>query len=186
MLRCLCVLRSLWTHGEVEALGLLLIGPSLADVGLAHVGVGRGRLHRLCGLAVLEGLGHVEVLHCEHVMEGLHGCIQSLLHLTHKTKNYSEEKPQEFSQCLCFSYTFVPCFFQIFPVSQIIQRRHAASSQRFDWHAVNNRVISFLAWSSPTWKINYVSSTWDRQEGSVSFYKPQQTHSGAFTHTADI
>lgn len=83
-----------WTHSEVEALGLLLIGPPLADVGLAHVGVRRGRLDRLGGLAVLEGLGHVKVLHRQHVLEGLHRRIQSLLHLhadkRRKKKIYSE------------------------------------------------------------------------------------------------
>lgn len=68
----------------------MLIGPPLADVGLAHVGVRRGRLDRLGGLAVLEGLGHVKVLHRQHVLEGLHRRIQSLLHLhTDKRNNKS-------------------------------------------------------------------------------------------------
>lgn len=70
------------THGEVESFRLLLIGSSLADVGFAHVGVGGGRFHGLGGLAVLEGLGNVKVFHGEHVLEGLHGCVKCLPHLT--------------------------------------------------------------------------------------------------------
>lgn len=81
MPQCLCVPIGQRTHSEVEALGLLLIGSSLTDVCLAHVGVRGGRFDRLRRLAVLEGLGHVKVLHCEHVLEGLHGCIKSLPHL---------------------------------------------------------------------------------------------------------
>lgn len=75
------------THSEVEALSLLLIGSSLTDVCLAHVGVRGSRFDRLCGLAVLEGLGHIKVLHCEHVLKRLHGCIKGLPHLTHATDN---------------------------------------------------------------------------------------------------
>lgn len=56
MKQCLCALICLRTHSEVEALSLLLIGSSLSDVGLAHVGVRGSRFDRLCGLAVLEGL----------------------------------------------------------------------------------------------------------------------------------
>lgn len=56
------------THGEVEALGLLLIGSSLSDVRLAHVGVRGSRLDRLRGLAVLEGLRNIEVFHGQHVL----------------------------------------------------------------------------------------------------------------------
>lgn len=44
------------TYSKVEALSLLLIGTSLNNVCLAHVGVGGSRFDRLCGLAVLEGL----------------------------------------------------------------------------------------------------------------------------------
>lgn len=56
MLQHLHGLISLKTHSEVEALCLLLIGSSLCDVCLAHVGVRGSRFNRLCGLAVLEGL----------------------------------------------------------------------------------------------------------------------------------
>lgn len=41
------------------------------------------------------------------------------------------------------------------------------SAQHFDWHTANNRVISFLASSIVTWKINYVPSMCGRQEGSA-------------------
>lgn len=75
--------RCVGTHGEVEAFRLLLIGSSLADVCLAHVGVGGGGFHRLGGLAVLESLGNVKVLHGEHVLKGLHGRVKRLPHLTH-------------------------------------------------------------------------------------------------------
>ena len=73
------------SHREVEALRLLLVGAPLGHVGLAHGRVGGGRLHRLGGLAVLEGLGHVEVLHRQHVLQGLHGGVQSLPHLGDRT-----------------------------------------------------------------------------------------------------
>ena len=69
------------THSEVEALGLLLIGSSPSNIDFAHVGVGRGRLDRLSGLAVLESLRHIKVLHRQHVLQCLHGGIQSLPHL---------------------------------------------------------------------------------------------------------
>lgn len=95
MLQCLCVLICLRTHSEVEALGLLLIGSSLTDVCLAHVGVRGSRFDRLCGLAVLEGLGHIKVLHCEHVLKGLHGCIESLPHLAHRAdERYFTQYPR--------------------------------------------------------------------------------------------
>ena len=41
------------------------------------------------------------------------------------------------------------------------------SAQHFDWHTANNGVISFLAWSIVTWKINYVPSMCGRQAGST-------------------
>ena len=68
-------------HREVEALCLLLVGAPLSHVRLAHGGVGGGGLDRLGGLAVLERLGHVEVLHRQHVLQRLHGGVQSLPHL---------------------------------------------------------------------------------------------------------
>lgn len=70
------------TYSKVEALSFLLIGSPFRDVGLAHVGVGRSRFDRLGGLAVLEGLRNIKVLHGEHILKGLHGGVKSLLHLT--------------------------------------------------------------------------------------------------------
>lgn len=81
---CVCVR----THGEVETFRLLLIGSSLTDVCLAHVGVGGGWFHWLGGLAMLEGLGNVKVFHSEHVLKGLHGCVKRLPNLTH-TKTHT-------------------------------------------------------------------------------------------------
>lgn len=83
MMPCLCALICPRTHSEVEALSLVLIGSSLHNVCLAHVGVRGSRFDRLSGLAVREGLRHIKVLHCEHVLKGLHGGVQSLPHLTH-------------------------------------------------------------------------------------------------------
>lgn len=109
-----------WTHSEVEALGLLLIGPPLADVGLAHVGVRRGRLDRLGGLAVLEGLRHVKVLHSQHVLEGLHRRIQSLLHL------HTDKRKKKSTVNLFFWGIFeTSCFISSSSKSSLSQKRAA-------------------------------------------------------------
>lgn len=77
------------THSEVEALGLLLIGSSPSNVDFAHVGVGRGRLDRLSGLAVLESLRHIKVLDRKHVLQRLHGGIQGLSYLRNTKREES-------------------------------------------------------------------------------------------------
>ena len=69
------------TYRKIEHFCLLLVGSPLGDVDLAHVGLGGGRLHRLRGPAVLEGVRDVKVLHGQHVLQGLHGGIQSFSNL---------------------------------------------------------------------------------------------------------
>lgn len=69
------------THWEVEYFRLLLVGPPLGYIHLAHVGLRRHRLDGLGGAAVLEGVGDVKVLHRQHVLQRLHGRIQGLSHL---------------------------------------------------------------------------------------------------------
>ena len=82
---CTCI--SLRTHGEVETLSFLLVSSPLNNVCLAHIGVRGSWFDRLCGLAMLEGIWNIKVLHSEHVLKGLHGGIKSLPHLSHIAYN---------------------------------------------------------------------------------------------------
>lgn len=68
-------------YREVEHLSLLLVGPALGDANFAHVSLGGGRLDGFSGAAVLEGVGHVEVFHSQHVPQCLHGGVQGLSYL---------------------------------------------------------------------------------------------------------
>lgn len=183
-----CALICLRTHSEVEALSLLLIGSSLTDVCLAHVGVRGSGFDRLCGLAVLEGLWHIEVLHCEHVLEGLHGRVEGLPHLTHTHSRQTQPKlrfqitfllnifiwnlyaSKQLKDVVILPDVHIYKYILVSQTSWVVQtglNHWGPSAQHFDWHTANNGVISFLAWSIVTWKINYVPSMCGRQAGST-------------------
>lgn len=73
--------RSKLTHWKVESFSLLLVSPPFSHIHSAHVGLRGHRFNGFCGAAVLEGIRHVKVLYCQHVLQRLHGGIQGLSHL---------------------------------------------------------------------------------------------------------
>lgn len=76
----------IFTHHEVELLGLLLIGPPLGNAGFAQVCLRHSRLDRFSGAAVVETLRHVVVFNSYHVLDGGQGGLRCLFDLCRRIR----------------------------------------------------------------------------------------------------
>lgn len=77
------------SYCEIELLGLLLVGPSLGDAGLAHERFRDSGFHRLHRVAVLKAVRDIKVFYGDYILDCLERGFHGLLHLPSERESIS-------------------------------------------------------------------------------------------------